>query len=102
MAVQAAFKERRHQEQTGAKLQQVRARYGLGSHDAGSEEEEEGSLPPGGHSPAVSDHESDLSISDLTDSGEWGTGFSLCLKLLLSLSLSGMRLFRQLAEVRLF
>ena len=84
MAVQAAFKERRHQEQTGAKLQQVRARYGLGSHDAGSEEEEEeeGSPPPDGHTLAASDHESDLSISDLTDSGEWGTGFSLCLKLL--------------------
>ena len=78
MAVQAAFKERRHQEQTGAKLQQVRARYGLGSHDAGSEEEEEeGSPSPDGHTLAASDHESDLSISDLTDSGEWGTGLWL-------------------------
>ena len=71
MAVQAAFKERRHKEQTEVKLQQVQAKYGLRSDDSLSDEEEEGCQLPDSDAVAVSDHEADLSISDLTDSGEW-------------------------------
>ena len=71
MLVQAAFKERRHKEQTELKLQQVQAKYGLRSDDSLSEEEDdkEGSQSPESAA-AVSDHDTDLSISDLTDSGE--------------------------------
>ena len=72
MLVQAAFKERRHKEQTELKLQRVQAKYGLRSDDSLSEEEDdkEGSQSPDGDAANVSDHDTDLSISDLTDSGE--------------------------------
>ncbi|XP_076449384.1 tonsoku-like protein [Babylonia areolata] len=68
IATQETFKERRHKEQTEAKLKQVQARHGLRSGEGLSSEEEEDSPPQDSQSVTGSDREADVSISDLTDS----------------------------------
>ncbi|KAL8575935.1 hypothetical protein ACOMHN_027333 [Nucella lapillus] len=69
IATQEVFKERRHKEQTEAKLRQVQAKYGRKSGEGeGLSEEEEDSQPQDSDAFAESDHKADISISDLTES----------------------------------
>ena len=69
IAVQSLFKEQRHREQTEAKLKQVQVKYGLKTDNSLSDEEED-SQPLEENAADDSDEEDNLSIADLTDSGE--------------------------------